>query len=114
MSAFWKMNFNDPWNFMGWREKMSFFSRIWSQDHNVRVLKWPAPSPDLNPIEHLWHYIKRMLNEYDEPARGVQELWERVQKQWDKIAKDVCQKLIEGMPRRVKAIYNAKGGYTKY
>ena len=67
------------------------------EDHNVKVLKWPAQSPDLNPIEHLWHYIKRMLNEYDEPAKGVQELW-------DKIAKEECQKLIESRPNRVKYI----------
>ena len=89
-------------------------AKKWFQDHNVHVLKWPAQSPDLNPIEYLWHYLKRRLNEYDEPARGVQELWERVQELWDKIAKEECQKLIESMPNRVKAVYKAKGGYTKY
>ena len=58
--------------------------------------------------------LKKKLNEYDEPVRGVQELWERVKEQWDRIVKEECHKLIESMPNRVEAVYNAKGGYTKY
>ena len=34
---------------------------------------------DLNPIEHLWNYLKRKLNEYEISPRGIHELWERVE-----------------------------------
>ena len=33
--------------------------------NNVKVLPWPAVSPDMNPIEHIWDYIGRKIR-----ARG--------------------------------------------
>lgn len=30
-------------------------------DNRVRVIEWPAQSPDLNPIENLWDQIDRKL-----------------------------------------------------
>ena len=75
---------------------------------------WPAQSPDINPIEHLWSHLKRKLAEYEEPPSGMIELWERIEKEWNAIPASVCQNLIESMPRRVEAVLKAKGGYTKY
>lgn len=89
-------------------------AKDWFEDHGYEVLLWPAQSPDLNPIEHLWSHLKRRLAEYEIPPRGILELWERVEKEWEKIGSEVCQNLIESMPRRVEAVLKAKGGYTKY
>ena len=86
----------------------------WIQDCGMEVLDWPAQSPDLNPIEHLWHYLKRRLMEYEDQAGGINELWRRTEVEWEKIPKEECQKLIESMPRRIAAVIRAKGGYTKY
>ena len=33
--------------------------------NNVNVLPWPAVSPDMNPIEHIWDYLGRRVR-----ARG--------------------------------------------
>ena len=89
-------------------------AKQWFQDHDITVLPWPAQSPDLNPIEHLWSVLKRMLAEYEEAPTGIIELWERVQVEWEKIGAETCQRLIESMPRRMEAVIKAKGGYTKY
>src|SRR5690349_18420131 len=78
------------------------------------VMVWPAQSPDLNPIEHLWNHLKTKLAEYEEPPKSIQELWIRVETEWNKIEPAVCQRLIERMPRRVEAVLKAEGGFTKY
>ena len=86
----------------------------WFEDHQYNVMIWPAQSPDLNPIEHLWTHLKKKLAEYEQPPKGILELWERAEAEWNKIDKEVCQNLIESMPRRIEAVIGAKGGYTKY
>ena len=79
----------------------------WFKDHSFTV---PRPQP----LEYLWHYLKRRLEEFEEPASSVNELWDRVQRVWEEIPKEECQKLIESMPRRLAAVIRAKGGHTKY
>ena len=86
----------------------------WFEDNNIHVLEWPAQSPDLNPIEHLWEHLKRQLLKYDTPPKGAHELWDRLVEEWNEISPEVCQNLIESMPRRVKAVIKAHGGHTKY
>ncbi|KAI5115405.1 hypothetical protein M0805_004187 [Coniferiporia weirii] len=86
----------------------------WFKDHGFEVLQWPAQSPDLNPIEHLWDHLKKRLGGYERAPSGILELWERIQKEWNDIGASVCQGLIESMPRRVEAVIKAKGGYTVY
>ena len=86
----------------------------WLQDSGLEVMQCPPQLTDLNPIEHLWHHLKIRLGEYDTPASGIAELWERVHKELNDIPASVCQNIIESMPKRVQAVLQAKGGYTKY
>ena len=73
----------------------------------MECLLWLAQSPDLNPIEYLWQHLKRILGGYETPPTGILDLWDRVQEVWDKIDPEVCQDLIESMPRRVQAVIEA-------
>ena len=83
--------------------------------NRVTVLQdWPAQSPDLNPIEHIWHHLKLKLSLYPTRAKGVHELWDRVEEQWNTFDKDVCRRYIDSMPNRIQAVIDANGGHTRY
>jgi len=76
-------------------------------------MTWPAQSPDLNPIEHLWSVLKRRLADLPHP-KNLDELWELLEQEWYKIPPRTIADLVASMPRRVKAVRKAKGGYTRY
>jgi len=78
------------------------------------LLYWPSQSPDLNPMEHMWAYLKKQLGKYPARPKSCDELWERVSAEWYKIPVEFCRNLIKSMPRRLKTVYNAKGRHTKY
>ena len=88
--------------------------KAYLEDQDFRTIKWPAQSPDLNPIEHTWSYLKKKLGEYEIPPNGMEQLWERVEKEWNEIPAEVCQGLIESMQKRIHEVVKAKGGCTKY
>ena len=79
----------------------------WFSDNNIIVIHCPAQSPDLNPIEHLWFYVKHKLQEYEVPPKGAHELWERVAKEWNEITSEVCQGLIGSKPISMAMDLNA-------
>ena len=50
--------------------KKEFGGNIW-----VQILDWRAQSPDINPIENLWHRLKRRLQTYPDAPSSIKELW---------------------------------------
>lgn len=84
----------------------------WLQSNEVRVLKWPAQSPDLNPIENLWEIVDRKIRTQNYTRKEV--LSEAVIREWQNISKETIDSLIGSMHRRCEAVIKNKGYPTKY
>ncbi|KAI5152420.1 hypothetical protein ENBRE01_2817 [Enteropsectra breve] len=63
----------------------------------INVLEWPSQSPYLNPIEHLWDYIKWQVRKAKPSGEGqmkklVAELWYNTPNRYAKNQWTQCQK----------------------
>ena len=81
--------------------------------NNVNVLPWPAVSPDVNPIEHIWDYLGRKVR-----ARGnvhnLRDLENALIQEWNNIPSVVIRRYIRSMRGRLAACINSRGGHTRY
>jgi transposase len=91
--------------------------------HHLAVMDWPANSPDLNPIEHLWTELKAQFHQEWlamtdlVPGRSEAKLElyaSSLKRTWDKGLGDLPLTLVKSMPDRVAAVIAAKGGHTRY
>ncbi len=83
-------------------------------DDDFTLLKWPPQSLDLNPIEHLWDVVEREIHIMDVQLTNLQKLRDVIMSIWTKISEECLQHLVKSMPRRIKAVLNAKRGPTQY
>lgn len=84
----------------------------WFQDNGIRVMQWPAQSPDLNPIENLWEEIERRIR--TTTFTNKQSLVNKINEVWRNLPEDVIQKLISSMPRRCREVIKNNGYSTNY
>ena len=100
----------------------SRLARQWFVDNGIDVLEWPPYSPDLNPIEHLWFRLKKYVYDVrpdiEEVSGGVDHiqevLYDALEKAWTMIDAKIMEDLGRSMERRVRAVVDADGWYTKY
>lgn len=78
----------------------------------------PPRSPDLNPIENLFHVVKNNLECQVRQAEITRETWPefktRVRKTLTDCSVDYINNLILSMPKRIDAVIKQKGFRTKY
>lgn len=86
----------------------------WLQTKKTKVMEWPAQSPDMNPIEHLWFELETRIRKRDIQPKSAKDLLTILEEEWTKIPATVTTNLVDSMPRRVSAVIAAKGGHTKY
>lgn len=74
----------------------------WLLEQNSEVVQWLAQSADLNSIENLWAVVKRRIAQYDREPSNMEELWNQVKLEWEKIPCQVMENVVGSMPRHMK------------
>ena len=79
------------------------------------MVEWPPYSPDLNPIETVWDWMKDWIDDrYEGMKLTYPQLRSVVTAAWHTVPKDFLNQLLDEMPARCQAVINAKGKITKY
>jgi hypothetical protein len=80
----------------------------------VTSVPWLAMSPDLNPIEHSWDMLGRRIQAQEPPVQNIRQLEATLHQEWQQLSQQDIRRLTRGMGRRVEAVIQARGGYTRY
>ena len=75
---------------------------------------WPAQSPDLNSIEHLWDEFESRLRRRRNSPTSVPDLTNALMAEWKQVPAAMFKHLMEILPRRVEVVIASKVGPTPY
>ena len=83
-----------------------------------RKFSIPPRSPDLNPIENVFHLVKRKLNsdaiENNITQESFKEFSDRIRKTMENFPTSIIDNTIESMDKRISLIIKSKGQRIKY
>ena len=82
--------------------------------NNVNVLPWPAMSPDMSPIEHIWDEMQRRLHGLQNQPLMLPDLSCAFVRIWNGIPQAFFRTLVASVRRRCQACIDSNGGHTRY
>ena len=75
-------------------------TQTWHQQNVIQKLWWPSQSPDINPIEHIWHILDLAIRKRTLKVANKEVLLQYIQ-EWEKIPMTKVAELVNSMPMRV-------------
>ncbi len=84
----------------------------WFCRRGVLVLNWPACSPNLSPMENIWHIIKWKI--WQRWPQTLQQLESCISQEWKQLPTPNLKKLITSMPRRLQTVLKRRGNATQW
>ncbi|GFY15370.1 HTH_Tnp_Tc3_2 domain-containing protein [Trichonephila clavipes] len=84
------------------------------ESEDIERMDWPARSPDLNPIEHVWDFLGRRLAARTLPPVTIRELRFALQDEWAAMPQQLIDTLILSMGRRCETRLAVRGDHIPY
>ena len=100
------MQDNDP-------KHVSEYTQEYFVRKNINWWRTPPESPDLNPIENLWHELKEFIRREIKPTTKDQ-LVHGIKAFWKTVDKAKCNKYIDHLKKVVPKVIELDGDATGY
>src|SRR5262249_23123275 len=81
------------------------------EKERIDSLDWPASSPDLNIVEHVWIWMKKQVKVMT--PRTVDQWKRAIHDKWEEFPQEFIEKYLDGMPRRLQDCIASKGAKIK-
>ncbi|GFV96010.1 transposable element Tc3 transposase [Trichonephila clavipes] len=81
------------------------------ESEDIERMDWPARSPDLNTIEHVWDFLGRRLAARTLPPVTILELRLALQDEWAAMPQQLIATLIVSMGRRCETCLAVRGDH---
>ena len=96
---------NDP-------KHTSILIRKYFEDYGIVKLDWPSNSPDLNPIENVWHLLKLKMSKIIYETK--EEFIKCIEESWKEIKVETIDNIIKSMPNRLHKLIENNGDRIDY
>lgn len=85
------------------------YARLPKLEHGIRGFNWPPSSPDLNPIEKVWRWMKEELKKLPFVPTSKEELRREIQSLWDRVDPRDFQKYTERLTCKLEDVIDVEG-----
>ena len=106
--------------FDSYSKHTSRHAKTWIQRNNLNWWKTPAESPDLNPIENLWHKLNcfpecfNAINQFFLKPKTEEKLINGIETFWKTVNKEKCARYIQHLRKVTPTVIELNGNATGY
>ena len=84
------------------------------QQETIVRMDWPACSPDLNPIEHVWNMLQMAILRRPVQPTTLVVLDNVLIEEWNNLEIAAILRRIGSMRRRCQTVIASRGSHTSY
>ena len=91
---------------------MEVWMKFTKKSHLRPLSPWPSNSPDLNPIENVFDWMKRYVK--NKLPTSEEDLRQAIREAFGDIPEDHFKNLMDSLENRIRAVVKSNGARSNY